>query len=109
MQFYFAPLEGITGFAYRNAHRQFFGETVDKYFSPFAAPNYTHHFKTREREDIDPANNRDVNLVPQILTNRAGDQDNSAIRMRWIVSSKKSVREWTGNSDLSRRIPTIRQ
>ena len=73
MQFYFAPLEGITGFAYRNVHRQFFGEAVDKYFSPFAAPNYTHHFKTREREDIDPANNRDVNLVPQILTNRAGD------------------------------------
>lgn len=73
MQIYFAPLEGITGFAYRNVHRQFFGDTVCKYFSPFAAPNYTHHFKTREREDIDPANNGDLCLVPQILTNRAGD------------------------------------
>lgn len=73
MQFYFAPLEGITGFAYRNVHRQFFGEEIDKYFSPFAAPNYTHNFKTREREDIDPANNEGVRLVPQILTNRAGD------------------------------------
>lgn len=73
MQIYFAPLEGITGFAYRNVHRQFFGDAVCKYFSPFAAPNYTHHFKTREREDIDPANNADLCLVPQILTNRAGD------------------------------------
>ena len=73
MQIYFAPLEGITGFAYRNVHRQFFGEEIDKYFSPFAAPNYTHNFKTREREDIDPANNEGVRLVPQILTNRAGD------------------------------------
>lgn len=73
MQIYFAPLEGITGFAYRNVHRQFFGDAVCKYFSPFAAPNYTHHFKTREREDIDPVNNTGLYLVPQILTNRAGD------------------------------------
>ncbi len=73
MQIYFAPLEGITGFAYRNVHRQYFGDGIDKYFSPFAAPNYTHHFKTREREDIEPANNEGVPLVPQILTNRAGD------------------------------------
>ena len=73
MDIYFAPLEGITGFAYRNVHRQFFGDEIDKYFSPFAAPNYTHHFKTREREDIEPANNEGLRLVPQILTNRAED------------------------------------
>ena len=73
MQIYFAPLEGITGFAYRNVHRQYFGDEIDKYFSPFAAPNYTHHFKTREREDIDPANNQGLSLVPQILTNRPDD------------------------------------
>lgn len=73
MQIYFAPLEGITGFAYRNVHRQLFGNEIDKYFSPFAAPNYTHHFKTREKEDIDPANNEGVPLVPQILTNRPED------------------------------------
>ena len=73
MDIYFAPLEGITGFAYRNVHRQFFGDQIDKYFSPFAAPNYTHHFKTREREDIEPANNEGLRLVPQILTNRSED------------------------------------
>ena len=73
MDIYFAPLEGITGFAYRNVHRQFFGDQIDKYFSPFAAPNYSHHFKTREREDIEPANNEGLRLVPQILTNRAED------------------------------------
>ena len=73
MQIYFAPLEGITGFAYRNVHRQFFGEEIDKYFSPFASPNYTRNFKTREREDIEPHNNEGVPLVPQILTNRPGD------------------------------------
>lgn len=73
MQIYFAPLEGITGFAYRNVHSRYFGNEIDKYFSPFAAPNYTHHFKTREREDIDPSNNEGLTLVPQILTNRQED------------------------------------
>ena len=73
MQIYFAPLEGITGYAYRNIHSRYFGNEIDKYFSPFAAPNYTHHFKTREREDIDPANNQGLSLVPQILTNRPDD------------------------------------
>ena len=73
MRIYFAPLEGITGFACRNTHHSFFAGDVDKYFAPFAAPNYTHHFKTREREDIEPANNPGIPLVPQILTNRAED------------------------------------
>ena len=71
-QLYFAPLEGITGFAYRNVHHSLF-EGADKYFSPFVAPNYTHHIKTREAEDISPANNAGIPLVPQILSNRPDD------------------------------------
>ena len=69
---YFAPLEGITGFAFRNTHHAAFA-SVDKYYTPFTAPNYTHHWKTRDREDVDPAHNRNIPLVPQILTNRADD------------------------------------
>ena len=72
IQIYSAPLEGITGFAYRNAHRAHF-TGIEKYYTPFLAPNYTHHLKTREREDIAPANNIGIPLVPQILTNRPGD------------------------------------
>ena len=33
MKYYFAPLEGITWYIYRNAHHQFF-PGVDKYFAP---------------------------------------------------------------------------
>ena len=73
MKIYFAPLEGITGFAYRNAHFSAFGGDVDKYFAPFISPNYTHHLKGKEREDVLPENNRDLFLVPQILTNHAED------------------------------------
>lgn len=69
---YFAPLEGITGFAFRNTHYAAFA-SVEKYYTPFTAPNYTHHWKTRDREDVDPGHSRGVPLIPQILTNRADD------------------------------------
>lgn len=69
---YSAPLEGITGFAYRNTHRAHF-TGIDKYYTPFLAPNYTHNLKTREREDVAPSNNARLPLIPQILTNRPGD------------------------------------
>ena len=29
MKFYFAPLEGVTGYIYRNAYNKFFGQEID--------------------------------------------------------------------------------
>ena len=68
MNFYFAPLEGIGGYIYRNAHQRFFGN-VDKYFAPFIAAGPEVHFHKREIRDVKPENNTGVPLVPQILTN----------------------------------------
>lgn len=34
---YLAPLEGITGYIYRNAYQKYFGG-IDRYFTPFIAP-----------------------------------------------------------------------
>ena len=34
MQFYLAPMEGITTYIYRNAYARYFGG-IDKYFTPF--------------------------------------------------------------------------
>lgn len=70
--FYLAPLEGITTFVYRNIYREMFGG-MEKYFTPFIAPTSNHDFKSREKRDILPENNRDIPLVPQILTNHADD------------------------------------
>lgn len=72
MKIYFAPLEGITGYSYRNAHHRFF-TGIDRYYTPFVAPNYTHHFKGKEKADVAPENNAGLPLVPQILSNRAED------------------------------------
>lgn len=71
MNFYFAPLEGVTGFTYRNAFADLFGG-VDKYYAPFISPCVNDRLKGKEIRDILPENNSEkVNLVPQILTNRA--------------------------------------
>jgi len=72
MNYYFAPLEGITGYVYRNAHKTFFSN-VDKYFSPFIVATQTDSFKSRELNDILPENNQGIVLVPQLLTNNAND------------------------------------
>jgi tRNA-dihydrouridine synthase len=72
VQIYAAPMEGITGYIYRETLAAGFGG-YDKYFSPFAAATHTRSFKHREREDMDPAHNRNQVLVPQILTNHSGD------------------------------------
>ena len=72
MNFYFAPLEGITGYVFRNAHKACFPE-VNKYFSPFIVATQSESFKSRELNDILPENNQDIALVPQLLTNNSKD------------------------------------
>lgn len=72
MKLYLAPLEGITGWIYRNALKECFGG-FDKYFVPFIKPNQKGHFSTREKKDVMPEHNRDMYTVPQILTNNVED------------------------------------
>jgi len=71
MKYYFAPLEGLTGYVYRNAHHTFFPKGIDKYFSPFIIANQSDSFKTRDMNDILPENNQGIELIPQLLTNNA--------------------------------------
>ena len=68
MKYYFAPMEGITGYIYRNSYKKFFGN-IDKYFTPFIVPNQSRSLKTKELRDILPENNEGINIIPQILTN----------------------------------------
>jgi len=72
MKFYFAPMEGLTGYIYRNAHYTYFNN-IDKYFSPFISTNQNISFKTREVNDILPENNEGLVLIPQLLSNNSKD------------------------------------
>jgi tRNA-dihydrouridine synthase len=70
MKYYFAPLEGVTGYIYRNAYQTFFGQ-IDKYFTPFISPTSNIGFTSRELNDILPEHNQGLPVVPQILANNA--------------------------------------
>ena len=72
MRYYFAPLEGITGYVYRTVHHKHF-PGVDRYYMPFIAPNYTMHLKEKEKQDVDPVHNEGLTAVPQILSNKVDE------------------------------------
>ena len=57
MNLYFAPLEGIGGYIYRNAQADYF-EKADKYFSPFLAPNQNRSISPKESSGGLPCHNR---------------------------------------------------
>lgn len=93
MQYELAPMEGITGYIYRNAYAGYFGD-MDRYYTPFIASTGLNH---KERNDVLPEHNAAFllgeesveniresgtdrqgknscpRLIPQILTNRAED------------------------------------
>ena len=72
MKIYFAPLEGITGYVFRNAYEKYYGG-IDKYFTPFISPHTKKLMDSREKRDILPENNKGLTIVPQVLTNKAED------------------------------------
>lgn len=69
MKFYLAPMEGITTYIYRNAYNHYFGG-IDKYFTPFIASK---KMNRRELNEILPEHNKNITVVPQILTNRSDE------------------------------------
>lgn len=72
MEFYLAPLEGITGHIMRSTYHAHF-TAADKYYIPFLTPTYTRKFGSKEINEVLPEHNLGMNTVPQILTNRAED------------------------------------
>lgn len=90
MEIYYAPLEGITGYIYRNAHHDFFGG-VDKYFIPFLSPNQNRALSPKEIRDVLPEHNKNMYVVPQILTNHA----------EHFIRAAKELQEKYGYSEMN--------
>lgn len=83
MNYYFAPMEGITGYLYRSVHHEIF-PGMDKYFTPFLSPGQKKSMTSREINDILPEHNEGYKLIPQILTNHAED----------FIKTAKDLREY---------------
>lgn len=63
----FAPMEGITGAAFRQLHHRLF-PGVDRYYTPFFSPTGDHCFTAREQRELFPEYNQGLFVIPQLLT-----------------------------------------
>lgn len=67
MQYYFAPLEGLTDRVYRSLHHKYF-PGVDRYYTPFFSPTVHRHLTPREAKELPPADSIGATVIPQLLT-----------------------------------------
>ena len=98
-------MEGITLYPLRNIHREIFGKGVDKYFTPFLTATHDHHFKNREKKDIQPdkvTGFEDYNshITPQIMAGCAED-------FLWAAAEIKKLGYSEVNLNLGCPAPTV--
>ena len=72
MQYYFAPLEGLTDSIYRKVHHKHF-PGLDRYYTPFLSPTTHRALTNKEKREIPPASTLDHAVIPQVLTKNADD------------------------------------
>ena len=67
MQYFFAPMEGLTDSVYRRLHHKYF-PGVDRYYMPFLSPTVHRTLTHKEDRELPPADSESFFAVPQILT-----------------------------------------
>lgn len=99
MKYSLAPMEGITGYVYRNALHQVFPYT-DRYMTPFITPNQNRKLTSRELNDVLPEHNQGLSVIPQIMTNKADD-------FIWAAGKMKELGYREVNLNLGCPSPTV--
>ena len=72
MQYYFAPLEGLTDSIYRKLHHTYF-PGIDRYYTPFLSPTVHRALTAREARELPIASDRGFTEIPQLLTKNPED------------------------------------
>ncbi len=72
MQYYFAPLEGLTDHIYRSLHHKYY-PGIDRYYTPFFSPTVHRKLTPRELRELPPADALGYNVIPQLLTKSPED------------------------------------
>lgn len=72
MDYFFAPMEGVTGALYRRIHHKYF-PGADAYYMPFLTPTRDRVFTPRDLRETAPEHNQGFRAVPQLLTRDGGD------------------------------------
>lgn len=72
MQYYFAPMEGLTDSVFRRLHHTYF-PGVDRYYMPFISPTQHRTLTNREARELPMADCVPFTAIPQVLTKVAED------------------------------------
>jgi tRNA-dihydrouridine synthase len=72
MQYYFAPMEGLTDSVFRRLHHTYF-PGVDRYYMPFISPTQHRTLTNREARELPMADRVPFTAIPQVLTKVADD------------------------------------
>ena len=72
MNYYFAPMEGITDSIYRTVHHRHF-PGVTRYYMPFISPTVHRNLTPREARELPKADSVPFCAVPQLLTKIVDD------------------------------------
>ena len=67
MQYYFAPMEGLTDSIYRRIHHKYF-PGVDRYYMPFISPTVHRSLTHKEDRELPLASSEAFVAIPQVLT-----------------------------------------
>lgn len=85
-----APIQGITDFRFRRCFNEHFGG-VARYYAPYIRLEKGMNIPKARMRDIDPENNQSIQLVPQIMSNKAEEmlylagflEDQGYAEMNW--------------------------
>lgn len=72
MEFYFAPMEGLTDRIFRRLHSRYF-PGIDRYYMPFYSPTMHRTLSAKESRELPPAAEDSLTAIPQILTRNPVD------------------------------------
>ena len=72
MNYYFAPMEGLTDSVYRKVHHTYF-PGLSAYYMPFLSPTMHRTLTPREKRELPRADSVAFRAVPQILTKISSD------------------------------------
>ena len=69
MNYYAAPMEGLTDRIWRQAHQRWFGapEAPVRYYAPFLSPPENRVLIKKKMAELEPAANPGVQVIPQLL------------------------------------------
>ena len=69
MNYYAAPMEGLTDRVWRQAHQKWFGPAgnADRYYAPFISPPENRVLIKKKMAELAPAANPGAPVIPQLL------------------------------------------